>query len=45
MLCELCGRKMNPVEAMLSYLNGGWICGECVRKEHGKAVGMEQEGQ
>lgn len=33
MKCAQCGKKMNPVEAML-----GRVCGKCVRGNHEKVV-------
>lgn len=32
--CAKCGKKMNPVEVMLSSGNKPLLCGECIRKLH-----------
>ena len=41
MKCKQCGKKLNPVQAMLSATHG--VCGECCRKNEKKVVGNETQ--
>jgi len=33
--CQSCGKKLNPVQAML-----GNVCGKCTREAHKQAIGQ-----